>query len=312
VQYKEQKISSLVDPISQGIRLRSKPETIQKRAVWQLHRYLLQAPPGMATFRELDDTTEEEIERIDQMLQEEILPEPPRWVVEKACALVRERCLTDLLLSRPGEDKQDILGGHGALVSNLLELAAVLGIPADVFSRAVKYMQYHYLDQCLNSVTQGEKARAISKSISYLESEIKQCLAQSQVERILIDAESTIDFMESLGKYHIIHDEEKRKVIMNFSIHDTCNSLAQLGISMPQDWEKKAERLDQKFGCVRDFFDLTVLRGKDLASSLIEAMKKRNKVRGVLYCDAYLHENLARWFQAHNVSYSFLFPNFSL
>ncbi|MEK6287259.1 MAG: hypothetical protein AABO57_16080 [Acidobacteriota bacterium] len=309
---KNEKLNELVEPLAQAIYVFSQPETIDRRAVWQLKRYLLQAPTGMATTRELDEITEAEIERIEQMLQQDTLPEPPRKVVEKACELVKERCLTDVLLVRPGEDKQDLLGQQGAMITNLLELAAVLGIEPRTFPLISNYVHYLYFNEKLKTITHNAQGRALSDCMAHLEREIAQHLAKSTAEQALVEMDPAIEFMEAMGRYHILHGEEWKKVVIGFSASEICGSLSDLGVALPTSWETRAEESDREFASVRDFFDLSVLRGKDLAGSLCAAMAGRNLGRGVLYCDAYLHDNLARWFQSHDVSYTFLFPRFSV
>jgi hypothetical protein len=307
---KTEKLDELVAPLAQAIYLSSQPATIERRAVWQLYSYLLQAPAGMATARELDEITEAEVERIEHMLQQNTLPEPPVDTVAKACELVKERCLTDVMLVRPGEDKQGLLGQQGAMIANLLELASVLGIAPRMFPWINSYMNYLYFNEQLKAITHHAQARALSDCMAHLERETCRLLAGSPTERALVEMDSTIEFMEAMGRYQVLHGEEWKKVVIGFSVSAICRNLSDLGIAMPLGWETKAADLDRGFAAVRDFFDLSVLRGKDLASSICSAMTLRNLGRGVLCCDAYLHDNLARWFQSHDVSYSFLFPRF--
>ncbi len=307
---KTKKLNELVEPLAQAIYAFAQPETIDRRAVWQLQRYLLQAPSGMATSRELDEITEAEIEKIEQMLQQDTPPEPPRNVIEKACELVKERCLTDVLLVRPGEDKQDLLGQQGAMITNLLELAAVLGIAPRTFPWMSNYVHYLYFNQELKTITHNAQARALSDCMTHLEREIGQHLGKTAAEKALVEMNPAFEFIEAMGRYQILHGEEWKRVVIGLSASEICRSLSDLGIAMPLAWETRAEELDREFASVRDFFDLSVLRGKDLAKSLCSEMAGRNLGRGVLYCDAYLHDILARWFQSHDVSYSFLFPRF--
>lgn len=309
---KQKKTGEVAQPLAEMALLMSQPETIERRAVWQLYRYLLQAPQGMATARKLDETAEAEIERIDEMLEQDRLPAPPGEIIEKAGRLVKERCLTDVLLVRPGEDKQDTLGEQGAMITNLMELAAVLDIAPNSFSWLSNYMHYLYFYQRLKTMSGGMEARVLSDSLAHLEREIAERLAVSPSGQVLVEMEPAIQFMEALGRYHILHGEEWRRVVMKFEAVEMCSKLSELGLGLPQQWQIEAQRLDQEFVCVRDFCDLTVARGKDLASSICSSMTERNLDKGVLYCDAFLYENLARWFQSHNVSYSLLFPRFSV
>src|SRR5262249_17823645 len=112
--------------------------------------------------------------------------------------------------------------------------------------------------------------------------------------------------------YHILHGEEWRRVVMTLEVVEICNALSGCGLDLSREWRTEAESFESEFVCIRDFFDVTVARGKDLASSICSAMSERSLEKGVLYCDAFLCDNLTRWFQSHNVSYSLLFPKFSV
>jgi hypothetical protein len=290
------------DRLAMAIRAAARPERLAPRSTWEFYRYTLSN-----RYIE-DDRAEAQVAQIDETLRAAIVSKPSEEIKAKAAALVRERCLTDMRIAREGEDKSDLLGGHGDMVSNLLELGTILGIDVTGYPALTDYIQHTHAFRQMGAMSRGALARSVNDALTSLEREIVRLLANTEIEQTLVKWELAIAVIESLGRYHLVHDENLRSVYMNLNLFDLCETLASVGATLPRDWRARAQALDEGVVIVRDFFDLTILRGKNLASTMISAMKERAETKGLLYCDGYLNMTLSRWFEGHDVSYSFVVP----
>lgn len=277
------------------------------RAAWELYRYTLS---NRYVEREENDA---QAAQLDEMLRAESVPEPPAEVVEKASALVKERCLIDMRVVREGEDKADLLGDHGDAVSNLVELGLILGLDMTAYAVLIDYLRYSALQARMQARPGGVRAvEALSQSMLGLEGELERRLAQTENEKALLGLESVASFLESLGRFHLVYDENIRSTVMNLSTFEVCELLARLRLPVAAGWEDQARSFDARFEVVRDFYDQTILRAKDLASGLLSAMRERRVAKGLLYCDGYMREILERWFKGHDISNSFVIPSFKV
>jgi hypothetical protein len=275
---------------------------IAARPAWELFRYSLTTRPLP------EEELAAELARADAVLAEEPLPEPAQEVRAAAARLVQERAMTDMRLVRRGEDKGEILGDHGDVVSNLLELAAILELDIEPFQPLASYVQYADADHRLKQLARGAVGAMLDLELKRLEDETLAALARTERDRTLVAAEPVAGFLEALGRFQILHGEEYRSVVAGFRATEFCNSLAAAGVALPGNWQALAAALEANFDTLRNYFDLTILRGKDMASALFRAMKQQNLRRGIVYCDGYQHANLARWFEAREVSYSLVMP----
>jgi hypothetical protein len=135
-------------------------------------------------------------------------------------------------------------------------------------------------------------------------------LAQSERERTLVSLRPTVSFLEALGRYQLEHDEHLRAILAGFSAEAFCRTVSELGASLPTGWESRAHAIDGRLGPLRDFYDLTILRGKDLAAMLLSSMNSRGVTRAVICCDGFLNAMLSRTFDARDVSWSLYIPKF--
>lgn len=280
---------------------------LSPRAAWELYRYTLGNRFSAA------EEAEAEVVKIDAMLREANVPEPSTEVREKAIALVKERCLIDMRMVREGEDKAAVLGDHGDAVSNLIELGIILGL--DIIDNPVltDYIHYSFLHTRMTSRSSASQpAEALLQALLALEEEVTRNLKPNNAEKTLLELKRVASFLESLGRFHLVYDEDLRDVIMNLSIFKTCESLAQLGFPVANNWAETARSLDSRFDSVRDLYDQTILRAKDMASRLLSAMKQHGVIRGLLCCDGYMREILERWFKGHEISHTFVIPKFKV
>lgn len=275
------------------------------RAAWELYRYTLNN-----RFSQKKET-EAEVARIDAMLRGKSLPEPTAEVTEKAIALVKERCLIDMRMVRKGEDKADLLGDQGDAVSNLMELGAVLGLDINAYPVLTDYVHHSFVQTHMTSRLRGHQpAAGLLQALLELAEEVTQRLEVTNAEKALLDLKRVAQFLESLGRFHLVYDEDIRDIVMNLSIFEICESLAELGFPVTENWQETARSLDTRLEVVRDFYDQTILRAKDMATGLLSTMKQSRVTRGVLCCDGYMREILERWFKGHEISYSFVIPKF--
>jgi hypothetical protein len=152
---------------------------------------------------------------------------------------------------------------------------------------------------------------ALLKGLLKLQATVTYRLAQTADEQALVALEPSFRFIDSLSRFHIVHDEELRPVVSGFNARDICETIDAAGGELPEGWRDEGERIDEQFEPIREFFDLTILRGKDMAANLVRAMGQQKATRGLLYCDGYLNSYLARWFETHDVSYSLCMPTWS-
>jgi hypothetical protein len=279
-----------------------KPEAIGKRAAVELYLYQLND-----RFRY--DASPETIEQIQGLLELPALPMIPDWMRSSACEVIGTGgdMLSDVIkIDHDNRDRPH--KGHGELVSRYLELATVLGIDLNRYEVLKSYVYYVDWHHRLQEISSYAVASEMSVALKEVEQMIFDHLARSDEERRLVGLDRTIRFLEELGRYHVVHDSGLRRVVMQLEIVSLCETLKQLGMNPPAGWRQQARRLDQDFGVIRDFYDRTIVRGKDLASRTTASMREEAAEMMILWCEGYLLDVLTRWLEGRNISYSAIFP----
>lgn len=279
------------------------PATLRPRAAWELARWPLEV------FETDKPETEASLAAIDEILARADPSPPPPDIVERAIKVARDGCFTEGYRVLPGVDKSDLLGGHQERSSSLLELAVVLGVDVDLVPTLRLHVRQGGLVHTLNRLSGGNIASLVSASLTELARELIAKLAETATDVAICGLQPTIAVMEALGRFQLVHDEHLRSVVVNLDFEAVARALHDAAVPVPEGWVARAVALGEGLQAFRDYYDLTLLRGKDLAAELIRALKKRDLNRGVLYCDGYLHETLARWFDAHDVSYWMAAPS---
>jgi hypothetical protein len=299
IQLAQAEMTELASAIEEAAR----PENMAPRAAWQLHRSMLAAD------RELSQENDAELARLDALVADPAPPPPPPDVLAQAIERVRSHCVVGMRLVMPGEDKGELLGDYGDMVSNLMELGGVLGVDPSHFQGLANYVQYSGAHRKLDRIARGAAAAVLSDALKKLSGEIIARLAKAQAERFLHASASMVSFLESLGRYQFVHDENLRSVLASFDCVDMCRALEQVGGRPPEAWRQRASLVKQEFDVIRNYTDLTLLRGKNLGSAILRAMKDHRVERGLIYCDGYLEGTLSRWLTGREVSWVAVWPS---
>lgn len=284
------------------IRARVKPQAIAPRAAVELALYEL------LDRHEDDEDYHGAIEAFRELLAQPVLPPLPDWIPRSVAEKVEGSgdYLVQAIRIRP-EDQRRPHKGHGELVSRLLELAIVLGIDPARYARLQRFVYVSNLNHSLHALSGHAAGAALQAAVEKLAATLLARRA-SDAEKRLLEQDRMARFLAELGRFHLVYDAGLRRVILGFDLAGFCRLLADLGARLPASWEARAAGLDRRFAAVRELYERTLLRGKDLAGSLLAGAAQLGASTAILYCDGYLHQILAPWLQGRDVSYSFLVP----
>ncbi len=285
------------------IRARVKPQAVEPRAAVELALYEL------LDRHEDDEDYRETIAAFRELLAQPVLPPLPDWLPRSVAEKVEGFSgdyLVQAIRIRP-EDQHRPHKGHGELVSRLLELAIVLGIDPARYARLQRFVYISNLNHSIHALSGYAAGPALLAAVEKL-GETLLARRASDRERRLLEQDRMARFLAELGRFHLVYDAGLRRVVLGFDLAGFCRLLADLGARLPAGWEERAADLDRRFAAVRELYQRTLLRGKDLAGSLLAGAAQLGASAAILYCDGYLNQILAPWLQGRDISYSFLVP----
>lgn len=288
--------------LAEEIRAAARPAAIPPRAAAEICLYEILdrfgedegQPRGAAWLREI--------------LAQPLVLEVPDQVIRDAVDAIDGSgyYLADAIRIRP-EDQGRPHRGSAEVISRFLELAVVLGIDIEKYPQLQSHV--YAINLHFRSAQRGDQVlqKTLIEAMERIERAVLDKLAASAEERTLLGLDRPMRFLEELGRFHLVYDAGLRRTIVTLDLPEICRTLDRLGAPVAGG-PGEAVAIDTQLSAVRELYDRTIVRGKDLASRLVAEMARLEASRAILCCDGYLKDTVAPWLRANHVSYSLLVP----
>jgi len=190
-------------------------------------------------------------------------------------------------LSLLGSEIQRPHKGWGGYISQLLELAHILGIDTAKYTALRTYAHFTHVFFELNVLSNF----AVSKwpsVIDGLEERLLQVMALTEQERTLVALSPAIQVLRSLTEGKIIYNTGAQAIMRRLRLEELWNAMAKLDAGLPASRHAEARRLDDSFEIVVESNDEGLRRGKLLGRKLVATMTEHSSATAILLCQSYL------------------------
>jgi hypothetical protein len=289
--------------IERDIAARGKAHAFSNRSALELYLYRLRDRSGH------DERYRDTIVFATELLAE-AEPAVDAGVIAEVADLLTDR-MGDVLVEavKIKADEQHLRPrGMPERASRLLEIAPLLDIDVNRYPALKLYVYYGNASFDLDARSNSAIWMRVADSIDRLEGDLLTKMVSGPRELALVNVRAALKMMRELRLQHMGYDDADRAALATFSADDLLDQLHLCDVALPVDIEAQASAVDQAMADIYSFLDRTMVRGAQLARSILREMQDRDLETFLVVFDGYLRGAVAGALGSE-VSYSMLTPS---